>query len=341
MSDRWPGSDDGLLFLWENNRVGSRGAEGKLVKNAMAEISGEARFGPDQQLWLHNGAARVEGFDKSIAEAIKKSGQFALEFVATSASPKQFGPRRIITFSVNRQDLNFYVGQNYDEFVFRLRTSDTDPRGLEVPLTPIEENRTYHILVGYADGVVSCYVDGKRVAQSTTIRGDLSTWNDAARLLFGDEWQGVDRQWSGLLEGVAIYDRNIGDEEAARKAKLYRSVLEGRPRRESHVADLELVRRHEPPPLEAISPYRRALVLNLYKVIGESPVADKNGEVRVAEWILLDGVEPLANRPLRNGTRRTMRLERFADHPQLESERMIGEPFDLDSEIFVEAFPGS
>ena len=82
-------------------------------------------------------------------------------------------------------------------------------------------------------------------------------------------------------------------------------------------------------------------MLNLYKVLGDSPVADENGEVRVAEWILLDGNEPAANRPLRNGTRRTMRLERFTDHPQLESERMIGEPFDIEHELYVEAFPGS
>jgi hypothetical protein len=104
---------------------------------------------------------------------------------------------------------------------------------------------------------------------------------------------------------------------------------------------LELVRRHEPPDLEEISPYRRALVLNLYKVSDGSPVADANGEVRVAEWILLDGREPAANQPLRTGTRRIMRLQRYEDHPQLESERMIGEPYDLDHELYTEAFPGS
>lgn len=341
LSDRWPASDEGLVFLWENNRVGSRGAEGKLARNAVAQISGEARFGPDQQLWLHNGSARIDGFDQAIAEAVKKSGELSVEFVATSASPLQFGPRRLISFSISRKDLNFYVGQNHDEFVFRLRTSETDARGLEVSLMPIEARRAYHVLVSYANGVVTCHVDGKRVMQSSAIRGDFSTWNNEAKLLLGDEWDAVHRQWSGLLEGMAIYNRTIGDEEAARKSALYGKILAARPPRESWEVDLELVRRHEPPSLEQISPYRRALVLNLYKVLGDSPVADKNGEVRVAEWILLDGNEPAANRPLRNGTRRTMRLERFANHPQLEAERMIGEPFDIEHELYVEAFPGS
>ena len=144
-----------------------------------------------------------------------------------------------------------------------------------------------------------------------------------------------------MLEGVAVYDRKISDEEIARKSRLYTAKLAARSAPEITETELELVRRHEPPALEDIAPYRRALVLNLYRVIGESRVADENGEVRVAEWILLDGREPEANKALRTGTRRTMRLERFENHPELESERMIGEPFDLDHDLYIEAFPGS
>jgi hypothetical protein len=132
----------------------------------------------------------------------------------------------------------------------------------------------------------------------------------------------------------------ITDEEIAKKHQLYASKIAQRPAPEVTEVELELVRRHEPPALEDIAPYRRALVLNLYRVIGESPVADENGEVRVAEWILLDGQEPEANKPLRPGMRRQMRLERFENHPELESERMIGEPFDLDQDLYIEAFPG-
>jgi hypothetical protein len=225
--------------------------------------------------------------------------------------------------------------------VFRLRTTETGPRGEEVELFPIEARRTYHVVVSFARGVLSCHVDGQLVQQSPQFSGDLSDWNPGAKLLFGDEWRGVDRQWSGLLEGVAIYDRKITDEEIAKKHQLYASKIAQRPAPEVTEVELELVRRHEPPALEDIAPYRRALVLNLYRVIGESPVADENGEVRVAEWILLDGQEPEANKPLRPGMRRQMRLERFENHPELESERMIGEPFDLDQDLYIEAFPGS
>jgi hypothetical protein len=342
LSDRWPVSEEGLMFLWENNRTGNRAVTpGRFGREALAMASGEARFGAHNEMWLQRGSVRVDGFDEAINRTIKKSDALTVEFVVTTASARQFGPRRLITLAVNRRDLNFYVGQNSDRLVFRLRTSETGPRGEEVDLGVIEVGRPYHVVVSFARGVLGCHIDGRQVLQSPQFSGDLSNWNDRAKLLFGDEWEGVDRQWNGLLEGVAIYDRKITDEEISRKSALYRDKIARRPPPEITEVEVELIRRHEPPALEDIAPYRRALVLNLYRVIGESPVADENGEVRVAEWILLDGQEPAANKPLRPGLRRKMRLERFENHPELESERMIGEPFDLDHNLYIEAFPGS
>lgn len=341
LKDRWPVSEQGLLFLWENNRAGNRSAsEGVFARDALAVASGEARFGAHNEMWLHRGSVRVEGFDEAINRAIKKSDAFTLELVLRSASARQFGPRRVITMSVDRNDLNFYLGQNSDRLVFRLRTTETGPRGEEIELCPIEAGRACHVVVSYGRGVLTCHVDGKLVKQSPQFEGNLSDWNDAARLLFGDEWRGVNRQWSGLVEGVAIYSRKITGEEIARKHELYTAKTTARPEPEITEVEVELIRRHEPPALEDIAPYRRALVLNLYRVIGESPVADENGEVRVAEWILLDGKEPEINTTLRPGARRKLRLERFENHPELESERMIGEPFDLDHDLYIEAFPG-
>ncbi len=340
LSDRWPASEEGLVFLWENNRTGNRSVtQGLLGLEALAVASGESRFGAHNEMWLQRGSVCVDGFDEAINQSIKKSDAFTVEFVMTSASERQFGPRRLITLSVDRRELNFYVGQNSDRLVFRLRTTETGPRGEEVELGVIEACRPYHVVISFARGVLSCHIDGQLVLQSPQFNGNLSDWNDRAKLLFGDEWQGVERQWNGLLEGVAIYDRKISQDEINRKSELYAAKLAQRPVPEINEVEVELVRRHEPPALEDIAPYRRALVLNLYRVIGESSVADENGEVRVAEWILLDGQEPEANESLQPGKRRTMRLERFENHPELESERMIGEPFDLDHDLYIEAFP--
>lgn len=341
LTNEWPGTDQGLVFLWENNRTGNAAAGGRLPKGGSATAAGEARFGPDHEMWLCNGSVRIEGFDVPMIEAVKKSGAFTVEFVATAASVEDAGPRRIISLAKSGNDLCFSVGQRAGKLVFLLRTQETGPEGREIEITALEPGRPYRFAVGFANGALSAWVDGRRVVESNAVPGGLADWPGDARLLFGDEWGGTGLAWHGLLEGVAIYDRNITDEEAARKAELYAVKLAARPQRPVFEAELELVRRFEPPDLEEISPYRRALVLNLYKVLDGSPVADANGEVRVAEWILLDAKEPEPNKLLQDGTRRKMRLQRYEDHPQLESERMIGEPYDLDHQLYTEAFPGT
>jgi hypothetical protein len=341
LAEEWPGTDEGLVFLWADNRAGNSAAADRFARSALAAASGEARFGPNHEMWLQNGSVLVEGFDVPMIEEVKRTGAFTLEFVAAAASVDDTGPRRIISLSKAGNDLCFSVGQSADKLLFRLRTRETGPGGQEVEIAPVEPGRLYRVAVGFARGVLTAWVDGRQVIETDAVPGGLSDWPDDARLIFGDEWGANGLQWNGLLEGVAIYDRKITDEEAVRKAELYAAKLAARPERPVETAELELVRRHEPPDLEEISPYRRALVLNLYKVVGDSPVADANGEVRVAEWVLLDGEEPKANQGLQSGIRRTMRLQRYEDHPQLESERMIGEPFDLDHELYTEAFPGT
>ena len=341
LTNEWPGTDQGLVFLWENNRAGNSAAADRFAKSAIAAASGEARFGPDHEMWLRNGSVRIEGFDAPVIEAVKKTGAFTLEFVVSAAAFDDTGTRCLISLSKDSNDICFSVGQRGDKLVFRLRTHETGPGGKEVEIAPIQPGRPNRVAVGFARGVLTAWVDGRRVLETDAVPGGLSDWPGDGRLLFGDEWGASGVQWRGLLEGVAIYDRKITDEEAARKAELYAAKLAARPERPVYEVELELVRRHEPPALEEISPYRRALVLNLYKVLDDSPVADANGEVRVAEWILLDGAEPEANKPLHNGMRRTMRLQRYEDHPQLESERMIGEPYDLDHQLYTEAFPGA
>ena len=340
LTNEWPGTDQGLVFLWENSRAGNSAASDRFAKSAIAAPSGEARFGPNHEMWFRNGSVRVDGFDATMVEAVKKTGAFTVEFVASAATVDAAATGCLISLAKESDDLCFSVGQRGDQLVFRLRTHETGPGGKEVEIATIESARPYRVAIGFARGVLTAWVDGSRVLESDAVPGGLSDWPGDARLLFGDE-VGSGSPWHGLLEGLAIYDRKITDVEARRKADLYAAKLAARPERPVYEAELELVRRHEPPDLEEISPYRRALVLNLYKVLDDSPVADANGEVRVAEWILLDGEEPEANKPLHNGMRRTMRLQRYEDHPQLESERMIGEPYDLDHQLYTEAFPGA
>ena len=338
LGEKWPASKEGLVFVWKNSRLGNTPAQEVMEgRSAVAVVSGEARFGPGHELVLQNGSARVEGFDQNILEKIKASGCFSVEFVVATAAADQYGPRRVITLSRHKRDLNFFIGQNSDRLVLCLRGTATDPLGLEVELGPLRPGRKTHFIVTYARGLVTCYADGVRQMECRIDVGTLSGWDDRARLLFGDVWHGGYGQWNGSLEGVCIYDRKLSAAEAARNADLYHEILRKRPKRESWMVEAELVARHAVPRPDDIAPYRRALVVNRYRLVaGELPGCEDR-EFLLAEWALLDGREPQSYRDLQAGCRRRLRLERFADHPQLESERLISGPDDID--LFVEMLP--
>lgn len=63
------------------------------------------------------------------------------------------------------------------------------------------------------DGETALFVDGERAGGIRT-RGDASAWETDYRLALGNELTG-DRPWRGVYHRVALFDRALGDEEAA------------------------------------------------------------------------------------------------------------------------------
>lgn len=72
------------------------------------------------------------------------------------------------------------------------------------------------------------------------------------------------------------------------------------------------------PTLEEISPYRRALVVESWRVERVLAGTLAPGEIRVARWALVDG-RIAASATQAPGTRARLTLEPFEAQPQLES----------------------
>jgi len=341
LGDAWPASSDGLVFLWKNNRVGNRAAPaGQLEKPAIPQTRGGARFGRNYEMELRGGSIHFEEAGEVISEACRLSGAFTLELLLTPSIADEFVTRTILTLSQREGAANFYLAQVRDKLVAGIRTSQTGEESEAVEVMTLEQGRANHVMVAYGSGVLTTYVDGVPILRSIDLRGDLSNWNPEARLLFGDAWKGR-RQWSGYIEGVAVYNRKITDEEAAHKAELYRNVLAERRTPESWEVAAEVIEQAPAPELEVIHPYRRALVVNTYRPTAGNIPTDVDGTFKVVEWALLDGGEATSYKINRPGTSRSLRLQRLEDHPQLESERLIGGAEALDSELYVEVYPGS
>ena len=149
----FPGSRDGLVFLWHSTLAGS----GEI------EPRGDARIGEDGQMDLTGGAFLTEGVNDTLLAACQESNQLTLECLITTDNLAQSGPARIISFSNDITHRNFTFGQDGNRFAVRIRTPRTGTNGMggEFSFGKIEAGKPAHVIVSYFDGNVYCYIDGE------------------------------------------------------------------------------------------------------------------------------------------------------------------------------------
>jgi Concanavalin A-like lectin/glucanases superfamily len=338
----WPGSRKKLLFEWRDNKDNNQFVDGAgKSRDVHLKAEGGARFGPNGEMHILGGAFVPDGtFNKEIRDACKESDQIAIEAIVTTSRVPQFGPARIISLSRNSAKRNFTFGQDGDSLTLRLQTSNTSRNGMDFKLASIQAGIPYHVVVTYKRGLLVCYLNGKVASQTSFEKGSFDKWHGSSySLIFGNEVGGV-RPWEGYLDSVAIYGRFIDEQEAAKKFELAGARIAGRPRIERTIVKAEMLDKVDSPPVEAITPYRRALVINRYRVREANDSALVNQTVQVAEWALLDAKIPMSYARARPGEVREMSLEPYDAHPQLESERLASDMPSLDEEVYYSVSSG-
>ena len=338
----WPGDPEGLLFQWRDNKDTNQFVNGSGdSRNVRLSATGGARYGANGEMHILGGAFVPDGpFNKEIRDACKKTGEIAIEAVVTTSRIPQYGPARIITLSRSHTKRNFTLGQQDDHLVFRLQTSKTSRNGVDFKLALLEANKPYHVLVTYRPGLLTCYLNGEIAKQTNLERGSFEDWHGSSySLVFGNE-VGGDRPWEGFLDSVAIYSRFVGPDEAASKFNLAKARIAARPRIDRKIVKAEMLQKAESPPPEAISPYRRALVINRYKVKEANDAELVNRTVQVAEWALLDAKIPSTYASAKPGQILKLDLEPYEAHPQLESERIASDVPSLDEELYYHISSG-
>lgn len=331
----WPGSDEGLLFLWENamqtNEV--KRPDGTSFSPQL-QLTSKAIYGLWHSLDLTSGSVVVPDAGPYISDACKESNQITLEAYITPANLKQAGPARIISLSDNSSERNFTLGQEADQLVLRLRTPMSGNNGSEpqITLARLKAGNPVHLLVTYAPDRLSCYIDGKQVSPEATYQGDFSNWKSFT-LLFGDELDG-NRNWDGSVEGIAIYNRYMGEEEALKHYALYREKVLQRKIPETIEVSAVIEKISTTPSPESIAPYRRCLAEYLYRIekVEKGTLTEK--QIIVARWVILDGKR--VNPAGKVGDRQRLILHRFDDHKELEGERVATEIDDFSLSRYVE-----
>jgi hypothetical protein len=338
----WPVSEEGLVFAWENAQKPNefRGRGGRAF-TCQVEARDAATFSRHFGMDLSGGAFLPEDADSRLLEALRGRGELSIEAVITPRPAEAGRPRgKIVSFGRNftlrqhRQDLRLAIGGAPPGALDDRAAARRPAADGEIVLASISDDRPTHVLAAYRAGLLAFYVNGSEVFRTDAIRADLRR-AEPARLVFGAVE--ADRHaWQGALEAVALYGRFVDAPEAAEKARALEARLAGRtaPAR-SHVR-ARLVRASEIPDPKAIEPYRRALVVGKYEIVG--PAAGLARHVQIARWAILDGRLVGGALRAKPGEERDLALEPFEGHPQLDSERLIGDG-DADSPLFVDVSP--
>ena len=128
---------------------------------------------------------------------------------------QQYGPARIISYSIDPYARNFTLGQSGDGLILRLRTSRSDLNGVDQQLkleNVLKAKKIQHIAATYDFEQRCLYVDGHAALCSDRLKGDFSNWDSAHQLIIGNEASG-NRPWLGKIFYAAIYERALNKGE--------------------------------------------------------------------------------------------------------------------------------
>ena len=330
----WPGAGEGLVFAFATDGVETpvRDVDTGHERTFSLVAHGRARYDAYGALRVTGGWYEVEELPKRLSAAFRESDAFTLEATVWPALKRTEEPARIVSLGYDEKSQNLSLSQDGSDAILRVRvTSHGKKDHAVVEFGQLAPDLPNHLLVTYRPGRLVAYQNGRRVLDTDAVQGDLSDWRDEVQLAFGADVSGGERDFSGRVEGVALYTRFFEPQEAVAHANAYlHEVAEREPVPRLRLR-ARLVAASTVPTPEQIVPYREALVVNEYEV--PEPRRDKVGaaRVRVAHWAVLDGRPQAVPGPSDAGPVPLL-LEPWDRHPRLES-TYVSNTLDVDPDI--------
>jgi hypothetical protein len=405
-TDAWPGSFEGLVFLWQNRSKANAFTDpvSGLSHECRAEARGRARYGRHFEMAPSGGAFIAAGGAGELIKACAASGQLGVEALITpmksvvkisseptpsaladfpsaggdlmnlklnrSGPPPWSGTQPvppksrlsggrdeggsggwvretqqkdfllpIIGYAAESGDWNFLLGQQGRQLVFKLKAASGGP-DYSIPVGDPAGEKPRHVIISCSTSSVACYLDGELVASQDGVHG--GNW-ESGNIVFGNELRGEypvnsgnkTGGWKGLIANVALYSRWIGPEEARKKYNAINEYTGAQKQVPALSVKAKLISMPVIPKPESIAPYRRALAVGHYKVEEVLEGACSNTEIMVARWAILDR-QVIEAAMRRAGEIFPVNIEPFADHPELEGERLIMDSDRFDLPVYYE-----
>ena len=182
------------------------------------------RFLKNDARWIKNsrgieflgaGQAVSNSSTQEFFDHMVRGSGLTLEFWLETEDQNQFGPARILSYSIDPGLRNFTIGQSSDHLVIRLRTTETSLNGTNPHLmvdNTFDDRSLQHVVITYDFSEQKVYVNGEERTRSEILKGDFSNWDPACRLVIGNEVTGR-RPWKGKIYYTAIFNSPLTERE--------------------------------------------------------------------------------------------------------------------------------
>ena len=165
--------------------------------------------------FLGTGQAVSNSSSQKFFNHMVRGSGLTLELWLETEDQNQFGPARILSYSIDPGSRNFTIGQSSDQLVIRLRTTETSLNGTNPHLMvdgTFDDRSLQHVAITYDFSEQKVYINGEQRTQSKILKGDFSNWDPACRLVIGNEVTGR-RPWKGKLYYAAIFNNPLTEKE--------------------------------------------------------------------------------------------------------------------------------
>jgi hypothetical protein len=303
---RWPSDRSGLLARWLGQPELSSVLVGSTLVTLHPSVAGAARRDRDGSLLLLGGSYRLE------TERVPTDGAFVVDgpgiridlaFALHHSSAST--PTRLADVSACLESGGTLV---VEELGGELRVVIGKQRVQRILLGTIRDRDLHSISLACQEGTFIAWLDGIEVARSTEV--------EAVRL--SGTSLTVEGHGHARLHGIALSQQASATLHQRADHRTQQTRISPTP---SHRVRVRAVRRSVPPTLADIHPYRSALAVNAYDVVRGAGTLANGTTILVAQWIYLDG--EVMDQHGRVGEELDLRVELFADHPELGSAYLI------------------
>lgn len=322
--NEWPGSREGLLFVWHDRRAlnSFHTRDGKKLES-IVESQGAGRFGRHQEMLLDGGTFVMADDDES-APVLKHLRDTPIVSVSMVVLPSLYegqgsgeGPGSII------RGPNLSARIEANQLVLTSTAGSYKSEAL-LPADP------FHLAIFRKSDGFDAFVNGRKIALAPS----TSTTSIAATdtLTFGGNWNGGLRQ-------LVIYDHILDEAEVQLDAQsAARQIAKFTPATDRIKLRAKLAEASGMPTAEGIDPYTSSLVVYIYDVekVIEGDFTEKR--ILVKHWAML-GQKPVDAMPREVGKSYDLILEREFEHPNLKGERVMDDTAAFDMEPWFDVNP--